>query len=488
MRIILMLGLALSSFSTLAAVNVNVINDQIARENARWVAKSNRVSELPDAQIKKMMGNNEKIITHVDYSDVYKNSVSYESLDWRNVNGTNWLGPVLNQGNCGSCVAFAAIGTLEAQISIATGASFLKPQFSTQALFACGGGSCDRGWIPATAASYVKRNGVIDNACAPYTMGSDGKDVTCSNFCQNQTGRTYQVAGTYNPTGFLNSNAQKVKDALKKGPLITSMTVYEDFLTYSSGIYKAVSKKSVGGHAVSIVGYNDQERYWIVRNSWGADWGENGFVRISWDDKSGIAGSTYGFDISKETNVVTIASPAENDYVYGDVKMKTLALNAEEVQINVLKNGTTVQTLASDNELNTLQLADGKYELQATSASGVKSLVRGFTIANSAPTMSLSFALHGEGDLNAIKGRLEFDVNVSSAPVQMQKIDLLVTKLDGTMVARRTTEVVLNKMLLGFRFNSIPNGEYLLFFRGYLPATGKMNTVESAKVKVFNKN
>ena len=487
----LFLGLSLVSLNLFAAIDVSSIQSKIASEKANWTAKSNWLTDLPESQIKKMMGNNEVVTSKLNYDDAYSSSYTYENIDWRDMNGTNWLGPVMNQGNCGSCVAFATIGTLEAQVSIATGASWLKPQFSTQALFACGGGACERGWMPSSAASYVKRNGVVDNACAPYTMGSNNEDVSCKQFCQNQTARTYKVSGSYAPTGIFSTSVQKLKDALKKGPVVTSMTVYEDFLTYSSGIYKSVSSHSVGGHAVSIVGFNDQERYWIVRNSWGSDWGEKGFVKISWDDKSGIGNSTIGFDISTESNTVSITSPSENDYVSGEMKVKTLSLNNEDFSINVSKNGKVIQTLADQDVLNTLNMEDGKYELVATSAANpaIKSLVRGFTISNHKPEMSIDFSAHDNVDLSApVKGRLEFDINVKSSPVQMQKIEFMVTKLDGTLVTKRTTDVVLDKMLLGFRFNSIPDGEYMIFYRGYLPAEGQMYTVDSQKIKVLNKN
>lgn len=472
-----------------AKVDVKKIQSSLKNSGASWTAKSTWISELPHADIVRLMGNKEEIKDNLDYSDVYSKSPTYETVDWRNMNGVNWLGPVLNQGNCGSCVAFAAIGTLEAQVSISTGAAWLKPQFSPQALFACGGGSCNQGWYPSSAASFIKSKGVVDNACAPYTMGSNGKDVACTQFCSNQSARVYKPAGTFNPAGWFGS-AAKVKEALKKGPLMTSMTVYEDFLTYSSGIYKATTSRSVGGHAVSIVGYSDEGRYWIVRNSWGEDWGENGFVRVSWDDRSGIGSSAIGFEVNDDANSVAIQAPVENEYVSGEYQVKTQAERSENFTIKLMKNGQEVQALHS-SVLNTNGLEDGKYELVAFSESNpaIQSLVRGFTISNTIPTMAIAFQGADGADLTKpLKGRLEFNVQVESSPIMMQKIDFMVTKLDGTPVTKRTTDVVMENMKLGFRFNSIPNGDYLIFFRGYLPAAGKMHTVDSAKIQIKNQN
>lgn len=492
-------ALAVMSLGAFARVDVAQVQKQINASNAQWTAKSNWVSELPDAQIKRLMGNKEAPKGSLDYSDVYSKSATYESVDWRDKDGVNWLGPVMNQGNCGSCVAFATIATLEASTSIAAKAAWLKPQFSPQALFACGGGRCDMGWYVSSGASYVKKNGVIDNSCAPYTMGSDGNDVSCKQFCNNQSERVFKVKDTFTVGGIFGSSAQKVKDALKKGPVITSMTVYEDFLTYSSGIYKSVSNKSVGGHAVSIVGYSDAERYWLVRNSWGEDWGDHGFVKVSWDDKSGVGNTAIGFEVAMDSKVVSIESPAENAYVSGEYKIMIKSSEADDFSVKVLKGGKEVQKVAArrlskgmnEATLNTMNMENGKYDLVAVSDRNpaVKSFTRGFTVSNTKPDITIAFTAHDNVDLSKpVSGRLEFDVTVDSHPIQLQKIDFMVTKLDGTVVTKRTTEVVLNKMLLGFRFNSIPNGDYLIFFRGYLPASGENYFVDSDKIKVTNKN
>ena len=487
--------LALSmSVSALAAINVSEVNNKLKASGARWYARSSWVSELSPAQQKRLMGARDVVVNSLDYSEAYNKSMTYESVDWRNMNGVNWLGSVMNQGNCGSCVAFSTIATLEAQTAISMNAPWLRPSFSPQALFACGGGACDMGWYTDSGASHVKSKGVLDNACAPYTMGSDGKDVSCSNFCANQTERTYKhVTGTYKPSGGWGSNSiQAVKDALKKGPLVTSMTVYEDFLAYGGGIYKSTSSKSVGGHAVSLVGYNDAERYWIIRNSWAEEWGEKGFARISWDDKSGIGSSTIGFQINAAPNPIAIIVPAENDYVTGDVKVSTQSLRADDVTIKLMKNGAVVETLQSrhvnktksETILNTSHLDNGKYELIATSAKDAsKSVIRGFTVSNAVPTMSLSMQPIDVDFSKPIKGRPEFTVVASSSPVVMQKVDFVVTDMNGRRITKRTTDVVLKNMKLGFRTNTIPNGEYYFFFRGYIPAAVKVYTVESNKVK-----
>jgi C1A family cysteine protease len=63
------------------------------------------------------------------------------------------------------------------------------------------------------------------------------------------------------------------------------MTVYEDFVRYyTGGIYRHVSGGRGGGHCISIVGYDDESKSWIGKNSWGTRWGEDGFFQIAYGE------------------------------------------------------------------------------------------------------------------------------------------------------------------------------------------------------------
>src|SRR5581483_8309882 len=112
-----------------------------------------------------MLGSTRPPAGRLDFSGIHAKGAS--SLDWRNMNGVNWLGPVMNQGNCGSCVAFATVATLEGRTSIAAGFPTLRPTFSPQQLFACGGGACEQGWQPSSAADFLQNTGIVDEACLP---------------------------------------------------------------------------------------------------------------------------------------------------------------------------------------------------------------------------------------------------------------------------------------------------------------------------------
>lgn len=488
---LLALGCALSA--TASALTIERLNGLIKKNNAGWVARENRISQLSDSEIKRLLGSKDLPSDSTLFEDL---SAPMTSFDWRNVDGVNWLGPVMNQGNCGSCVAFAAIATLESSYRIQSGLPWLTPTFSTQQLFNCGGGACDNGWWPAGAAHMLKNKGVVDAACVPYESGSTGEDIQCiKNFCQNQSERTYKISN-YSSPSFYGGTASKVKEALKKAPLVTTLRVYEDFLYYSSGIYKSVSRKSVGGHAVSIVGFNDAERYWIVRNSWGSDWGENGFIRISYDDHSGIGNSTWAYQILPEDNTISIDSPADHEYVSGEKKIKVMMSKAARSEVIINGESEKNSTLACEKSnattcemsLDTTNLKDGRYEIYAQTDSK-KSQVREFLVINHEPRSTISFTGAQGIDLKKPQsGRIEFDITVNADPVIPQKVTFYVEDSNGKIVSKRVTDEVVKKMRLGFRTNAIPNGQYIIYYIAETPYNGDIMSATSEKILITIKN
>lgn len=476
-----------------SSISVNSINKLIKENKAQWIARDNSISRMSDIDIKNLLGSTDRPTGNALFED---RKFSTDSIDWRNVNGTNWLGTVMNQGNCGSCVAFASVATLEATYRINSALPWLSPSFSAQQLFNCGGGACNFGWQPSSAASFLKSKGIVDAACVPYESGSTGSDIQCKkNFCNNQAERTYKITGSTTPS-FWGGSATKVKEALKKGPLMTTMTVYEDFLVYSSGIYKSVSKKSVGGHAVSLVGFNDQERYWIVRNSWGSDWGEAGFIRVSYDDKSGIADNTWAFQTAKEDNYLDIQSPANHAYLSGEnsIKLATekpvvseIIISGESDRVKISGCQTNGNSIC-ESSLDTSTLKDGRYEVFARSGSKL-SQVKEFFVINHEPKSSISFRGSNGVDLKVPqKGRIEFDIDIKASPVIPQKVTFYVEDATGKIVAKRQTDQVVEQMRLGFRTNILANGKYTIYYTAETPFNGQMVSAVSNKEVLTTRN
>jgi len=225
-----------------------------------------------------------------------------KSFDWRNVNGVNYLSPIRNQGHCGSCYAFASMGMLEARMRILTN-NTQTPVFSPQDVVACSRYSqgCDGGFPYLIAGKYAQDFGVVEEQCYPYLGKNQDKCEPTLPNCQRTHVAKYEYVGGYYGGC---SEEKMMQELVNNGPLAVAIEVYPDFQQYKSGIYHHVEsikahwlKQSssegynpfeLTNHAVLAVGYGEEvnknsdqvEKYWIVKNSWGEQWGEQGFVRI----------------------------------------------------------------------------------------------------------------------------------------------------------------------------------------------------------------
>jgi C1A family cysteine protease len=479
------------SMTIAGTLNVKALNQKLSQEKIGWKAKNTWVSELTEQEQRRMMGA-PTVAPNAKLVDDYFEKSANDQFDWRDVDGINWLGPVMNQGNCGSCVSFATIATLEAQIAVSTKQPWHHPSFSTQALFACGGGSCDRGWFPNSAASYVVKKGVVDSACLPYSSGSTGADVQCRETCNDAGKRTYKAMETFK-SGWLGTSTSDVIEKLKQGPLMVTMTVYKDFPAYAGGIYKATSNESLGGHAISLVGYNASERYWIIRNSWGEDWGENGFARISWDDKSGVGTSYNGFKVTEPDQILAIASPYDNAYVSDLSQIKVLHAAKVKDQVTTYLKNIKTSTVYSMDCIESVQdlcesqieagIPDGQYEIYAQ-ARNFSSVRQRLVIVSQVPeTLKISFDPK-QYDWDNLKDRVEVVITTESSTVPFESVEFIVEDLNGKKVVHKKQREIFPKIKLGFRTTNLANGEYTLYYKGVLPVNGQKIEVETHKQKI----
>jgi hypothetical protein len=132
------------------------------------------------------------------------------------------------------------------------------------------------GWYLSSALNYLQQYGTPDEACSPYKA----TDAPCSNSCPDWQSRAYKIS-SWNWVG---TTPEAIEAALQNGPLLARFDVYYDFFSYRSGVYHHTSGSYAGGHAIAIVGYDSAEQYWIVKNSWGASWGESGYFRIGFGE------------------------------------------------------------------------------------------------------------------------------------------------------------------------------------------------------------
>jgi C1A family cysteine protease len=193
------------------------------------------------------------------------------ACDWRDRNG-NWVTAIRDQGSCGSCWAFALAGVLESLVKIVRNVH-TDFDLSEQTMVGCSGaGDCDGGYL-SLGAEFLRKTGIPREECYPYSA-TDGSCRPCPEWLS----RTVRVTSW---DSFVNRSKAVLQAALLDAPIATAMDVYSDLYHYRSGVYeRTAGAVYVGGHAVIIIGYNDAEGYWICKNSWGANWGENGFFRI----------------------------------------------------------------------------------------------------------------------------------------------------------------------------------------------------------------
>ena len=299
---LILIGVAFLLFNNLfAQSNENIkdfiknLQNEINKKGAKWIAGETSLSNLSDEEKMRRVGLNFKPLDAPPITDFGSEELPAK-LDWRDYKGNDYVTGIRDQGHCGSCWAFAMTAGLESYTLINKNMPGKDLDLSEQILISCSGiGSCDGGYL---SPSFIKKTGLPEESFYPYTA----TDGNCSNAQANWQENTYKIASY----GSVSQDLNKIKSALVKyGPLPTAMMVYEDFMHYTSGIYSYVSGKKLGGHAVFLVGYNDEEQYFIVKNSWGKKWGENGYFRIAYSEIN----SDVSFGLS------TVAyKPASKDY------------------------------------------------------------------------------------------------------------------------------------------------------------------------------
>lgn len=258
-------------------------------------------------------------------------------FDQRNIDGRNFTTSVKNQGGCGSCVAFGTIGVLETTYQRQANKPSSGLDLSEAHLFYCHGGeegrNCSNGWYPEPAFKKVHDKGVATEDKYPYT----GLQQACA------------VSSSWQNSKAISSGHSKLtsRGAMKnwiatRGSITGCFVVFQDFFSYSGGVYRHVTGGSAGGHCVEICGYDDTLACWICKNSWGTGWGEAGYFRIgygqcnieNWAGPYGCTGvSLRGWQNNKRVAGLWSNDSAKNVHVYlSDVGWTRLQNNSAATQ------------------------------------------------------------------------------------------------------------------------------------------------------------
>ena len=241
----------------------------------------NEFADRTSQEMKKMLG----------YKPIYGSDQENRTviLDETNLAASvDWVAqgavtPIKNQGQCGSCWAFSTTGSMEGAHQIKTGnlVSLSEQQLvdCSWLNMGCNGGMMDRGF------SYTKSHPLETEADYPYIAKSHGLFG-----CAYDKSKGVVAASTYADVS--HGSASQLKAALAKGPVSVAIEADQSvFQQYTGGVITGTDCGSSLDHGVLAVGYGTDENgvdYFTIKNSWGASWGDQGFVKVGTDNVCGI--------------------------------------------------------------------------------------------------------------------------------------------------------------------------------------------------------
>ena len=249
------------------AVYAQDLQTLLQETGATWTAESNAISEMSEIEFQNMLS----VLPGVyDYAELPEDEM-VDFVDNERGAFEARHTSVKNQGSCGSCYAFGACATYESNALVKTGRTYdlSEQDFMMKAKAQGPYGGCN-GWWLDKAMELLKNKGVTSEAKCPYKA----KEEACP-----ATGNEYKIS-SYGRTTDLNTIKAKLQSC---GALYCAFMVYNDFRSYKSGVYRYTSGSRLGGHAVTLVGYDDAKQAFKVKNSWGTGWGENGYFWIGYD-------------------------------------------------------------------------------------------------------------------------------------------------------------------------------------------------------------
>jgi hypothetical protein len=252
----------------------------------------------------------EEVITTLNITEA-DIAAAPQSIDWSARGATT---PVKDQGSCGSCWAFSTTEGVESAVFQATGK--LPAPLSTEQLVDCEkqDDGCDGGDIPE-AVRYLKKKGMATSSDYPDTSSSSGRTHKCTwngDADVTVSGFSYAIPAC-NSGNCAHQNEVTLAAALAKhGPLSICINSGEDepgdWDNYEGGVLskKCSAKANRIDHCVQLVGYDKSAStpYWKIRNSWGTDWGEDGFIRLPFNSGNACCVGCEAIIVTATTSLV----------------------------------------------------------------------------------------------------------------------------------------------------------------------------------------
>ncbi|XP_063700863.1 crustapain-like [Culicoides brevitarsis] len=273
---------------------------EFANGNVTYLLGFNKFSDLTDSEIKQFMGVKRKSLNFASWLGMLSKTKKISSFV-ANVGSSSSCNlredhaiPVKDQKSCGACWAFSAIGVLE-YIYYKNSQTYVD--LSEQKTSDCARtlpSGCNGG-LPEEAYKYYMSYGLPKESSAPYTAtntyANDYLRRTYYCYFANNAQVTTSTANAPNNWHILTPNTEEnIKAALHKYGWLSVCVNANEWSTYQGGILtETASKKADVNHAVNLVGYGEETvngkttKFWLIRNSWGSSWGENGYIRIERD-------------------------------------------------------------------------------------------------------------------------------------------------------------------------------------------------------------
>ena len=319
------------------AIDLNQINFINESQNS-WVAGVNtKFEQATIKEVKNLLGTFllshdelKKKLPLVEVEELEALPAKYDTRD--QYQKCESIQEIRDQSTCGSCWAFAAAEVMSDRICIHSGQkdqTRVSPQQLVSCCDSCGYG-CEGGF-PNEAFIYWTKTGIVSGGlygdyaqtCMPYVFPPcdhhvDGKYGPCGASkhtpdCSLRCNSSYNVPFLQDKTFGTSYTVPNRETAIQQeiyshGPVSAAFTVYSDFPTYKSGVYKRTrGATALGGHAVKIIGWGVENgtKYWLVVNSWNEGWGDHGLFKIARGaDECGIESEIVaGNPIDKKVNL-----------------------------------------------------------------------------------------------------------------------------------------------------------------------------------------
>lgn len=229
------------------------------------------------------------------------------------------ISPVVNQGQTCSSHAVVVAQAIAERKCIHSEDKKLTA-LSAQNLLSCDtkNKGCSIGYLNSSL-EFAKQTGLVEESCFPYT--GETTKTKCLNKCEDgQVTKLGSYCMVYNPENIK-------KEILNYGPVVSVTIINVDFLNYKSGVYKPLPEtpKFQGFHAVKVVGWGidktditptgEYQEYWIIQNSWGSDWGENGYARVASNTGLFFERFAYSFELDRQRAPVSLEEKGKEDNI-----------------------------------------------------------------------------------------------------------------------------------------------------------------------------